>query len=220
MKLRQLNIGIFLLFAFLTVPALKAQDGLRGAFTSGARTSHGLIMPSPQIAAADFDNDQKPDGALLREAGLLNGERAFRIEFHVTSGENQAISFFSKEAGLSISALDVNSDGAPDIVIEKEFTHERLQVYLNDGHGDFHRARTQDFPSSDPASPSWGTRLNQPTAIFGLPVTRGSELNAVQHVAFIRQRRSASARLWCGELLIQSPTRAPSSSRAPPTLSL
>ena len=96
MNLRHSNVGIALLLAFLCTPVLKAQDGLRGALSRVAQTAHAVAELSTQIAAADFDNDQKPDGAILVETGLLNGERAFRIELHVTGSNNDAITFSSE----------------------------------------------------------------------------------------------------------------------------
>lgn len=220
MKLRNTLTGILMLLALLSVPALKAQDGLRGAISAGDQRANALPGRAPELAAADFDNDQKPDGALLREAGLLNGERAFRIEIHVTAGANNSITFASNESGLAISALDVNRDGAPDIVIERAFTHERLQIYLNDGHGVFHQVRAEDYPSSDPTAPAWHARLSQLQPVFALPVSRAPEAGAPRQSFTLSRDPSNTRKLWCEGLLIQAAARAPSSSRAPPSLSL
>ena len=221
MKLRNSIFGILVFLAFISVPPLQAQDGLRGAISVGEQRGNALPGGrSQQLAAADFDNDQKPDGALLREAGLMNGERAFRIEIHISAGANDFITFSSNESGLAISALDVNRDGSPDIVIERAFTHERLQIYLNDGHGVFHQVRAEDYPSSDPSAPAWHPRLSQGQPVFALPVSRVSEAGAPQQTSMLRQNTSSTRKLWCEGLLIQSAARAPSSSRAPPSLSL
>src|SRR5579872_7222300 len=126
MKLRYPICGILLCLVSLCVPALQAQDGLRGALSRGAKSGQAFAGRPAQIAAADFDDDQAPDGAILLETGSLNGQRSFRVEVHATAAANSAITFSSEENGLAISALDVNQDGAPDIVIEKAFTHQRL----------------------------------------------------------------------------------------------
>ncbi|MBS1805851.1 MAG: VCBS repeat-containing protein [Acidobacteria bacterium] len=220
MKFRDSIVGILMFFAFLTVPALKAQDGLQGAFSIDSPTARHLAGRSPKVAAADFDNDQKPDGALLLEAGLLNGERAFRVELHITSGTNSAITFSSKEPGLAIAALDINRDGAPDIVIEKAFTHERVQVFLNDGHGTFHQTTTEGYPVLDPGAPAWRARLNPLPPVLGLPVSRGFDIDTIHQASVVRRNSSSSVKVWCEGLLIQSAARAPSSPRAPPSLSL
>ena len=220
MKLRLSVVRILIFLALACVPGLEAQDGLRGALSAGEQRGIAVSAHSPQIAAADFDDDQKPDGALLREAGPLNGERAFRIEIHVTAGPNDSITFSSNESGLSISALDVNRDGTPDIVIERAFTHERLQIFLNDGHGVFHKVRTEDYPSSDPSSSARRARLIQPPPVVCLPVSRGSDSGTAQQIAVLRKTRSPAIKIWCEGFLVQSTARAPSSSRAPPSLSL
>ena len=219
MNLRNSIIGILLFFAIFSVPEVRAQDGLRGGLSIGVKSA-SFANRSTQITAADFDNDQKPDAALLQEAGFLNGERTFRIEIHVTAGTNNAITFSSDEPSLAIAALDVNRDGAPDIVIEKAFTHERLKVYLNDGHGSFHKVRTEDYPSSDPMSPAWRVRLNQLPPIFGLPVSRGLEIGGCRETSVFLRNLSSRLRIWCEGLVIQSAARAPSPSRAPPSISL
>lgn len=215
MKIRYSIIGIALLLTFLGAPTAKAQDGLGGVLS---RSAHAILGRSPQLAAADFDNDQKPDGVVLIEDGFLNGKRSFRIEFHVTAGRNNAITFSSTEAGLELSALDVNRDGAPDIVIEKPFTHERLQVYLNDGHGSFHTARTGDYPAENPSTPTWRADLAQGPPALCLPVTRSWEIGALRKISTIHPDLPGTPRLRKEDLLAQSSPRAPSSSRAPPSL--
>jgi hypothetical protein len=74
--------------------------------------------------------------------------------------------------------LDVNGDGATDIVVEQPFTHKRLQVWLNDGRGGFRKVRSEDFPSADDGNPegleSPSQRAYGPTLC--LPPQRGSEI--------------------------------------------
>ena len=218
MKIRHSIIGIALLLAFLRAPCLKAQDGLGGALPRSVQNAHPVSGRSPQLAAADFDNDQKPDAAVLLEAGLLNGKRTFRIELHVTASSNDTITFSSTENGLAISALDVNRDGTPDIVVEKAFTHERLQVYLNDGQGNFYKARAEDYPTQDPSAPDWRAKVSQSPLVFCLPPTRNPDAGALRQISIVRPELSGTRRLQHQGLLAQSAARAPSSSRAPPSL--
>jgi hypothetical protein len=173
---------------------------------------------SSQIAAADFDNDQNPDGAILLETGILNGTRAFRIEFHLTASKNMGITFCSAESGLAISAVDVNQDGAPDIVIENAFTHRRLQVFLNDGHGAFRKARAEDYPSPDPSAPNWRVQATQVWPVACLPVSRSFEMRSLQRVSILARNASNRFSFWPEVLLTRSAARAPTSSRAPPSL--
>jgi hypothetical protein len=218
MKLRSSIYGIVVSVLLLLAPSLRAQDGLLGALAREASMTRAPLGFEQPLAAADFDNDQRPDGALLLPAGFSDGQRSFRIELHVTSGNNEVITFTTAEGGLSISALDVNRDGAPDIVIEKAFTHERLQVYLNDGHGAFHKARLEDFALPDPSAPRWQSR----TALFSqnvyLPTTRGSEPAGLQKAFNLALDDTLDRDLWLDVPRVQSSASAESPSRAPPSM--
>ena len=216
LKFRHSIVGTVLFSLVPCTSILRAQDGLPGALSRVERTSYAVSQLSSPIAAADIDNDQKPDGAILLETGFLNGTPAFRIDLHLTNNNN-TISFSSAESALAISALDVNRDGAPDIVIERAFTGQRQAVYLNDGHGAFHRARTEDYPSPSPAAPDWRAQQIQDPTAFCLPVSRGLELERLQRIATVRQDSSGRLRSWLEVLLARSKPRAPTSSRAPPS---
>ena len=218
MKLRYPICGILLFLVSLCAPALRAQDGLRGALAHGAKSSQALTGLLSQIAAADFDDDHAPDGAILLETGRLNGQRSFRIEVHVTEAANSAITFSSDESGLAISALDVNQDGAPDIVIEKAFTHQRLQVFLNDGHGAFREARAEDYPSPDSSAPNWRSTSSPYPDAFSFLLSRSSETGSVNRISMLARTDSPRFDFWPEALLAQSAARAPASSRAPPSL--
>jgi hypothetical protein len=209
---------MLLFLAFLCLPLLEAQDGLRGAMSRGTEAAQGVTEFSAEIAAADFDDDHDPDGAILLETGSLNGKRSFRIEVHVTEAANSNITFSSAESGLAISALDVNQDGTPDIVIEKAFTHQRLQVYLNNGHGTFRAARAEDYPSPDPLAPNWRPASNTDAAALCLLISRSSETRKIKRAFILARTVSMLFSFWPEALLAQSAARAPSSSRAPPAL--
>ena len=133
-----------------------AQDGLEGALarqTPYPARANLITVFSQTLATADFDNDDRPDGAVLLDSGPFHSGSNFQIELHLSASANAKLTFESTEAALSISARDINKDGAPDLVVEQALTHRRLYVWLNDGHGGFRRGRVEDFSSSeDPAS--------------------------------------------------------------------
>ena len=210
MKTRIAIAELMLAFAVLHATGLKAQDGLRGALSRGDCLAH--------IAIADFDHDQKPDGAILREAQRDNGIRSFRIELHLSAERNTKITVLSSDSGLSISALDVDRDGALDIVIEEAFSGQRLQVYLNDGHGSFHRARVEAHPSLDWDLRYWRARQGQDLSAFCLPSSCSSEIGRQQLVSTLGRERSAQLSFWSQAILLQSSVRALSAPRAPPDL--
>jgi hypothetical protein len=218
MKPRYSIIGTLLSLLVLCLPVLRAQDGLQGALSRRVETLVGALGYAQELAVADFDNDEKPDGAVLSRAGVLNGQKLFRIDLHLSAGKNVAITFPSAELGLAISALDVNRDGVPDIVVEKAFTGQRVLVYLNDGHGTFHKASSEDYPLPDPFAPQWGHEQARYLPGVCLPSTRGFELAGPQLISIIRPSGLRSLRFWPEALLAQSGPRSPSAPRAPPFL--
>lgn len=118
----------------LTAPRLRAQDGLEGALA----TRLGL-----SLAAADFDRDNKADGAVLLDSGV--------VELHLSGRSSVALTFGSAGAANAVSALDIDHDGDTDVVVEQPFTELRLHVWLNDGTGGFQKGRVEDFPSPPPS---------------------------------------------------------------------
>jgi hypothetical protein len=150
MDLRSLSKLLLATAVALAAPLLCAQDGLPGALTSERDSLRNFSTTFGQkLAIADFDKDQKLDGAVLVDSGRVSDQNTFRIEFHLSGSVNNELSFETSETALSIAALDVNHDGATDLVVEQPFTHKRLYVWLNDGHGGFHKGRVEDYPSAD-----------------------------------------------------------------------
>jgi hypothetical protein len=217
MKLRHSIFGIVVSLLFLFTPSLEAQDGLLGALSREMALPHGVTGFEQRVAAADFDNDQRPDGALLLPTGFSNGKRSFRIELHFTAGDDSVISFASAERSLSISTLDVNRDGAPDIVVEKASTRERLQVYLNDGQGAFHRAPLEDFDTPDPLAPRWQAHAELDSNSVYLTFTRSSETAGPQRAVSADLSDTGDSHLRPAALRVQSNARSRAASRAPPS---
>ena len=177
----------------LAAPFVRAQDGLGRALSEIGKT-HILSSLGQKFVAADFDNDRRPDGAILLDGGQLEGHQVFHIRLFIASDPDRELTFLSNETALTISALDVNQDGTPDLVVEQVFTHKRLQVWLNDGHGRFRQARVEDFP---PFSES-PCRLKRPggdpcSLVLALPSRTGND-----HAALILRvlRFSSSSSNW------------------------
>ncbi len=222
MKARSLCVKLVMATAlFLTAPWLYAQDGLEGALSrANVASPANLATPLRQtLAAADFDGDNKPDGAFLVDSGWLRAHGTFRIELHFTARNNAEISFESPGTAVTLAAWDVNHDGHVDIVVEQAFTHHRLHVWLNDGRGDFHEARSADFPSADLAA---GQRLESPSPPPDCPAVclgpqRGTEI-ATQTTRPL-PGRPLSTGDFAALLTASSPAStafSPDSPRAPP----
>jgi hypothetical protein len=218
------SVALKIVVAVLALTAsLWAQDGLEGALRRANLTSAAnLGTPFRQtVAAADFDGDNQPDGAVLVDGGWGPSQTRFRtIELHFTGRRNTDLSFESNETTLAISALDVNRDGATDIVLEQALTHKRLQVWLNDGHGDFHNGRIEDFPSEATATgdrhfdlPSQG--IDSPAV--GLPLERRSQVPVLRASTLPSRLSSGCERALAFESAFGSRAVAASSPRAPPS---
>src|ERR1700722_19991368 len=136
------TFAIFLI-AFATV-ALHAQSGLSDALerVNSSRNLPDQLFAS-SVVTADFNNDSHPDGAIL-----MRSKSESRIEVHFRFQATSQITFASNLPALAISALDVNHDGSPDLVVEDPFSNHRLFVWLNDGYGAFRAARVDDFPAA------------------------------------------------------------------------
>ena len=166
-----------------TVPSLSAQDGLPGAL-SQIRVASPLNFTQPYrqtLAVADFDNDQKPDGAVLVDSGRIHDRNSFRIELHLSHSRNSSLSFESTENALTVTASDINRDGATDLIIEQSLSHKRLFVWLGDGQGGFRKSRVEDYPSAqNPTGEQLETPSVQPECpAVGLPSQRSNEMSAL-----------------------------------------
>lgn len=220
MKARCLISGFVLAALSLVTPSLWAQDGMGGALSRLGVTRSLLNGRFEQrLAAADFDNDQRPDGAVLVDTGQFDGQKIFRIELHLTAVNNSDLTFESNDLSPAISALDVNQDGAADIVVEESFTHKRLYVWLNDGHGAFRKARTEDFPSAGRDGPYQfkAASLAQDCPAPYLPSKLGSELAIAKAAAPSFGSLAADRHLWPVALAFQTQADAPNPTRGPPS---
>jgi hypothetical protein len=218
MRTGRFNLGILVLFTILT-PCLWAQDGLPGAL-SGFKASEwpAFALSSQRVLIGDFDNDQKPDGAILLREAPKDGRRTFRIALHLSAEPNHDLTFISDEHDVSISILDVNRDGTPDIVVEEAFTHKRLQVWLNSGHGSFREVRNDDYPSDNRDGNRWkAPTLNQDTGALCISSRAGTDARNSNVVSQRLHINSNCHNVWPGVLLAQRWARAPNPPRGPPS---
>jgi hypothetical protein len=224
MKLQSLCVKLVVAAALtLTAHQVRAQDGLEGAWSRASLSSPtSLGTPFSQtLAAADFDGDNKPDGAVLVDDGWIRAQYGSRrIELHFTGRGNADLTFESNETALAIAALDVNKDGAVDIVVEQPLTCKRLQVWLNDGQGEFRKVRSEDFPSAHVGNHERHASHSQwpDCSPLCLPPQRGDEIAILASCpppyCFSSARRQA---LPFGSP-IGSRAVAPNSARAPPSI--
>ena len=214
MTARSICVGFALaILLVLAAPSLWAQDGLPGAVSQT-----NLAAPFDRsLAVADFDNDQKPDGAVLVGSGGIY-PASFRIELHLTAHENTELAFESSQTALELVALDIDHDGDTDVIVQQAFTHQRLSVWINDGHGTFHEGRLQDFPSVALVIPqSLSAPADQPeVAALGLPSQRGFEIAILTLPLLSRPPTTNRFRTSSPAFSAASYAVAANSSRAPP----
>jgi hypothetical protein len=220
MKIRRYIYWNALVALLLLTSNGRAQDGLGGALSRFESTAHLLQHTfNQQIAVADFDKDQRPDGAILLDDGQAAGRRSFRVEIHLTAGANTGFTFSSAESELSVSALDVNADGAPDIVVLQTFTRKRLQVWLNDGHGSFRRVNSESYPTQTEARIKFRARIQgQYGPSIWLPARTSLETADVRSTPFSTADSFGVRNLWFEVLFAHSTPRAPNPSRGPPSI--
>ena len=219
MRLRSRSLYLVLFALAFAVASVRAQDALGRALSEAGKT-HNLLSSSleQKFVAADFDNDLLPDGAVLLDSGQLEGRQVFRIRLYITSGPDRDLTFQSNETGLTISALDVNQDGMPDLVVEQIFTHKRLQIWLNDGHGRFRQVRVEDFPPFSEAP----CRLKGPVSescslVLALPTRTGNDQAALILQILRFNSSSSNWRTRPGNPQTQSGSLAFHSPRSPPS---
>jgi hypothetical protein len=198
----------------LATPCLWAQDGIEGALPR----ANPAVSFGPTLVIADFDSDGKPDGAVLVDFGGLRGQSSFRIDLHFTGRTNSTIPFESTETAHAVAAWDIDDDGDIDLIVECPFTQQRLQVWLNDGDGDFSKAVAEDFPSPVPTR----ERLRPPSSRFSVPLLALSPQRSSE-IAMQTARRLPGPPSSTGEFEDLSTTSSPSSrgfaqnlARAPP----
>lgn len=220
MKARLPLLRILIIALVVLAPQAWAQDGLAGAFSRLGHTTGFIRTPfATELIAADFDQDNRPDGAVLLNAGQVDGQKTFRIELHLTTGGNSQLTFVSNERGLTISAFDINQDGAPDIVVEQLFTRKRLHIWLNNGHGIFRKAPLNDYPvASDEKGGRFETHFPveaQPTLY--LPSKIGSELALLGNASSSSDSPPSARHLYPVISASLSISDAPNPSRGPPS---
>jgi hypothetical protein len=88
----------------LAAGVVHAQDGLEGAVARLNRAASFAqpvtALSGPTLAAADFDGDNKPDGAVLLSPDLFRGQSNPQVELHLTARNNADITLgrFSSSA--------------------------------------------------------------------------------------------------------------------------
>ena len=152
----------------LTVAVLLAA----ALMASPAAAQNSLPLGST-TAFADFNADGRPDVAIAGHASVADGSN-YRIDFRLSNGDRQSVSFASALNTLRIRAFDIDNDHDIDIVVTPLLSHDVVGVWLNDGAGHFRRSVATDLPV-DPAALTHTTLLGgSPELVLMMPTPRRS----------------------------------------------
>lgn len=108
---------------------------------------------SVKLAIADFDRDQKADGAVLLRPNLLKPFDSYRVRVHLSDRPDVELTFNAPGSAVGVSARDIDHDQDDDLVLEHSFTAKRVKVWINDGRGGFREGRVEDYPGPDDDGP-------------------------------------------------------------------
>lgn len=216
MKARFIRAKFLIAMLVLLATRLYAQDGVQGAL---AQAKFGTLY-QPTLVVADLDNDKKPDGAVLLDSSRPGPQGSFRIQLHFTGRPNTELTFESQEQALTLATRDVNNDGDPDLVVEQAFTHKPVHVWINEGHGDFHEGRVQDFPAlAVIANQQLQSPSNQPGCRgVCLPQQRGFEIAIFFAPLYCRPPSSNTPQFPLVASLAKLRPQTANHSRAPPLM--
>lgn len=215
MKARSIFGRLVLAALFVVLaPFVRAQDGAQGALS---RLSFTAPLDGT-LAIADLDGDHKPDGAILLKSNWLGPRHNLSIQLHFTDRPNTELTFESNSQALTVRAWDIDQDGDIDLVVEETFSHKPISVWINEGHGDFHEGRIQDYPS---LATTGSTQIQAPPdqqdhPALSLSSQRGFEKTVLTNALLARPPSNNNSLLFLITSGVASHPDAPNSSRAPP----
>ena len=172
----------------------------------------------PRFIVADFNNDQKPDSVILRSLGQHGGKNIFSVRLCASGLTVSLLTLESTEPSIAVTAVDVNRDGSPDIIVEQRYTQKRIQVWLNDGHGGFRKAHAGDYRNQDTRAPCSASapskeRRNSPRRAH---LIRGKKLSIERAGLPTPCGYSPQRYRWSLTVRVQRHLGGPNLSRAPP----
>ncbi|HMG84949.1 MAG TPA: VCBS repeat-containing protein [Terracidiphilus sp.] len=216
MKFGFLKIGLLALS--LSAPSLGAQDQSVGVPSAGAdHCNFSGERFGQRFIVADFNNDQKPDSITLVSLGQHGGQNVFAVRVCDSGRAVSLLTFESNEPSPIVTAIDVNQDGSPDIVVEQRYTQSRIQVWLDNGHGGFHKANVADFANPDTRASctvaALSTGRHSPSRAH---VRRGKRLSIQTAKLPTAHRYSPGGYHWSFSVRVQKDLGGPNLSRAPP----
>jgi len=144
---------------------------LGAAFLPAAVAAQSVPTIGSVAQVADFNSDGRPDIAVATRAADVDGS-TYRIDFSLSNGLRQSVSFVSALRFLTVRAFDVDNDHDLDLVVTPILSHEVVAVWLNDGAGHFKPGVASGVPPDNVALSTAGIYRTVPQFALATPTTR------------------------------------------------
>jgi len=102
-------------------------------------------------AIGDLNADGQPDFAVADRVGRRASGAAFELELTLGGIESRSVRFEAPDEALAVTLRDVDLDHDLDVVVTSLPSRAVVHIWLNDGHGRFHDAPSNDIGVERPA---------------------------------------------------------------------
>src|SRR5262249_2437828 len=96
-------------------------------------------------AVGDLNADGQPDYAVADRVGRRASGAAFELELTLGGIESRSVWFEAPDEALAVTLRDVDHDHDLDVVVTALPSRAVVHIWLNDGHGRFHDAPSNDI---------------------------------------------------------------------------
>ena len=190
--------------------------------TSGEQPTSAVRLHS-SFAFADFDGDRQPDLATaeVEHADSRLTRYLIRLRMHANgAGASQFIGVTGSFGLPRISALDVNGDHVPDLIVTAAGQDRPIAILLNDGRGRFSIVSASEFQYVLTDSPvHWHPAANHLRDIAVLLLPRAPQADAAnKRQPFAPPILAAGPVYASSEFLSDSPFSKPLGRAPPPAI--
>jgi len=144
-EIRAVGMLLLLVLGAIIAVGVEKINPPRNTIALESKHEVGIV---PQFAIEDFDGDNRPDIATVRDCAHGAATSHYRITFQLSRGGSQNIDLTAPVGGLDLSSRDVNGDDFLDVVVTTAGTNRPVAVLVNDGAGTFTASDPAAFPGA------------------------------------------------------------------------